>query len=154
MKYDHPEVIEPALDVIKSVDPEIYSAMMRSRWHVHVVTRIEQDDLTLDLPGEYKEMDDIQDTPGVEAMTSLVLPGKPTDVLFPFMKEHEAHFGAPFSHALAVNLVHEFVHHHGLDEVPAYQSSAEFAAKLGDSALRESSEAGMFYAELSSLFGQ
>ena len=144
MHYDHPEIIEPALEVIKANDPDLYAAMQRSHWDVHVITDMDDDPMRLSTDGD-NERDQLHAEPDDEALTSVVLPGKPTDVILPAMKAHQDYYDAPFAHALASNLVHEFQHHHGLGEVSAYSAAGKFAAKLGDKALTENSELGLIY---------
>jgi len=141
MKYDHPEIIDPALEVIKKTDPDLYAAMVASDWHVHMVTELVQDDMRLD-DGEGGELDVLRDNPDAEAMTDMVLSGKPTDIYLPRLRDHVSDYQAPLEHIVATDLVHEFKHHHGYYERDAYLASGVFAAKLGDAKLERNSELG------------
>jgi len=147
MKYDHPEVVEPALEIIKATDPETYDRMQASGWDVHVITDIETDPMRLSIPG-LDERQNIAARPASEALTTTWPPRK-TDIVLPVILSVRDLLEAPVSHEVAVILVHEFAHHEGSGELPAYATAARFAGRLGDDALAGNQMSGV----LASLLG-
>lgn len=143
MKYDHPEIIEPALEVIKRIDPELHDRMRRSNWDVHVITRLTPDERRLDDPNG-TEYQDFRDNPDAEMMTSFYVTGRPTDAALEVIRSHLRIYGAPLASVVAADLVHEFAHHEGGDEVASYQASYEFASRLpGGGRIAENSANGI-----------
>jgi len=141
MKYDHPEVIEPALEIIKATDPATYDRMQASDWSVHVITDIETDPMRLST-SFIDERQDIAMNPASEALTAPWLPRK-TDIVLPVILGVRDLLEAPVSHEVAVVLVHEFAHHEGGGELPAYATAARFAGWLGDDLLEKNQQTGV-----------
>ena len=143
MRYDHPEVIEPALAVIRHYDPATYNAMMSSQWDVHVITELDESDLGFAEIRAY-EMSFIENNPKAEAITAIGLPGNPTDVILPVILGNLELYDAPLEPVLAAVLVHEFEHHATeCGELEAYAASARFASLLGYPKVTLSSRLGV-----------
>ena len=141
MKYDHPEVIEPALEIIRDTDPATYDRMQASDWDVHVITDIRTDPMRLSIPG-LDERQDIAARPASEALTTTWPPRK-TDIVLPVILGFKNLLEAPVLHEVAVILVHEFAHHEGSGELPAYATAARFAGRLGDDTLTKNQQMGV-----------
>lgn len=116
MISDDPEFTDPAMDVIRRIDPETYNQINDdSGWNVSTGDRPRHED--------------------ADAVTPASVPGRRLSrnerytILDPLqITTGAADLGVPVADFAASILVHEFTHHLSgkLEEVPAYQASVRF----------------------------
>lgn len=153
MKYDHPEVIDPALAVIKQYDPALHAEMLASDWDVHLVTDLAHDPARLT-----DELDDekalLSADDGTVGITNIAMPGRPTDISMAAAIDAAAVDEASLPRYLAMVLVHEYRHHvEGKPrEDTAYHAGSVFARKMGEELVAEDSEQGEMLAAMQRLF--
>ena len=153
MKYDHPEVIDPALAVIEQYDPALHAEMLASDWDVHLVTDLAHDPARLtDAVADEKAAFSSGD--GTVALTNIVMPGRPTDVSLADAISGARMDEADLPRYLAMVLVHEYRHHVDgrQEELPAYHAGSAFARKMGEELVAEDSEQSEMMASIQRLF--
>ena len=154
MKYDHPEVIDPALAVIEQYDPALHQQMLASDWSVHLVTDLAHDPARLtDEVDDEKALLSADD--GTVGLTNIAMPGRPTDISMAAAIDAAAMDEvSSLPKYLAYVLVHEYVHHvEGKPrEDTAYHAGSVFARKMGEGLIEEDSEQGEMLAAMQRLF--
>jgi hypothetical protein len=127
MKYDSPEWVEPALEVIRRSDPELLARMQKSDWKVYVPWSVS--DLAAEpvspwlLFGIAAELDSAfgatQENDSPEAPN--------TTWVNPHLVENKAEeLGVTVAEFAADVLAHEFAHIEGADEAAAFAEGTRF----------------------------
>lgn len=136
MHTDNPQWVTPALDVIRRTDAATWHRMQASPWHVHVISRGDEQSLAAygrmyGLGNEYHLAGVLEEAFGV---TPSEPDGTPVHVSFinrPMVEEQARRMGVPAGDFLAVVLVHEFHHDEGdVSEKSTFAVSTAFARKL------------------------
>jgi hypothetical protein len=151
MKTNDTEYIQPALGIIAHYDPDTFKAMNAADWYISVVD--EPDDLAPLIPhiglGEaYGLVQSLSNANGVtivpnkgETDVPAWAARRPTWINRDNLREDAANGGFNEARYLAYTLVHEFVHHNGVqDEPTAYDAGKAFALRMGDTVLAQSAD--------------
>jgi hypothetical protein len=128
MKYNQPEWIKPALDLIQRTDPGTYADMMASDWDVTVWMG---DGETV---GEFLTWDvgDVLTFLSAKGVTD----GRRSMINRGELEAEVGTYSDTLAGALAETLIHEFDHAiRGEGEIPAFRLSYNFARKIGDEKL-------------------
>lgn len=138
MRTNNPSFINPAMDVIKGTEPVTYARMQHARWTVHVVSDM-SDDSELERFG-FGDIMNFMIADGV-TFSKHAADWECTLINKDQAEKDAAWLHSTVPHYLATVLVHEFQHHLGKDEVPAFNAGTRLAVELGDNEVaRKSAE--------------
>jgi hypothetical protein len=145
MRTNDTAYLQPAFDIIRTTDPNLYRRMKNSDWTIHVVD--EPSDLLpllregLGMPDVYGLAESLDDANGVT-----ILPQAPVSVAGdtwlnrPYLNAQADEMHLDRVRVLAYTIAHEFNHHEGGREPTAYTAGTEFAQKMGDRGVAQLSE--------------